>query len=553
MSATLADDSLLTTRMGVDAECVTQPIIPSSASDLGDRIILSPTESLPVAELEKVKDLIQGWGNSVNVVVIVPSRFRGEQWRPYTNEIHDKKTIEDVINRLKTGHVGLVVLIGRYDGVDLPDDACRVLVLDGIPAGYSPQERVKGSALGGTQEMNSHQVQRIEQGMGRGIRSTDDYCAVLLLDPRLVEKLYSASSQMQLSPATRAQYELSRKFAESSNASSLQFFDDAIREFLERDTEWVNASKEALKHTVYGSPNQVPPIAIAEHKAFKLALTRQFEEAKTALMENLTDIEDARYRGWIKQRAASYLHQVNSLDARKIQESARGDNNYLLRIPNDSRPPRLKPAKNQAIAAAEFLRDRYATAHLLQLGVESLLRDLTPSSERGTSNSFEAAIKELGLFLGFTSLRPEKEDPKGGGPDNLWVTTDNNFWIIEAKSEAIAKEVRREYLKQLTNSTDWCIKHYPGNYKCLPILIHPSRHPKSDAIARESARVMTFDKLGKLRDAVRRFSRAIQIESGYRDFKTVESNLIEYNLDSNSFINQWTQTFKEPGSYKESR
>ena len=35
----------------------------------------------------------------------------------------------------KRAHVGLVVLINKYDGIDLPDDACRVLVIEGLPGG----------------------------------------------------------------------------------------------------------------------------------------------------------------------------------------------------------------------------------------------------------------------------------------------------------------------------------------------------------------------------------------------------------------------------------
>lgn len=46
MTATLADDSILTTHMNVNPCCVTAPIISASASDLGDRIILTPLSLL---------------------------------------------------------------------------------------------------------------------------------------------------------------------------------------------------------------------------------------------------------------------------------------------------------------------------------------------------------------------------------------------------------------------------------------------------------------------------------------------------------------------------
>jgi hypothetical protein len=34
-----------------------------------------------------------------------------------------------------------VVLTNRYDGIDLPDDDCRLVVLDGLPTGADLQEK----------------------------------------------------------------------------------------------------------------------------------------------------------------------------------------------------------------------------------------------------------------------------------------------------------------------------------------------------------------------------------------------------------------------------
>ena len=41
--------------------------------------------------------------------------------------------ITQTVAPLKHQHVGLVVFVNRYDGIDLPDDACRILVIDGLP------------------------------------------------------------------------------------------------------------------------------------------------------------------------------------------------------------------------------------------------------------------------------------------------------------------------------------------------------------------------------------------------------------------------------------
>src|SRR5205085_11167134 len=118
-------------------------------------------------------------------------------------------------------HVGLVVLINKYDGVDLPGDACHVLVIDSLPEAYGELARVEARALDDSEAFLTRQVQRIEQGMGRGVRSNDDYCVVLLLGSRLTERLHHAGGFARFSPATRAQLRLSSRVTEMLAGTNL--------------------------------------------------------------------------------------------------------------------------------------------------------------------------------------------------------------------------------------------------------------------------------------------------------------------------------------------
>lgn len=55
LTATLADDSVLVTHFGADANSAARPITPKTADDLGDRMILSPLETHPGTDNEKVR------------------------------------------------------------------------------------------------------------------------------------------------------------------------------------------------------------------------------------------------------------------------------------------------------------------------------------------------------------------------------------------------------------------------------------------------------------------------------------------------------------------
>ena len=542
MTATLADDSVLTTKMGVAPACVTRPIAPASASDLGDRIILTPVETSAEVSVDDVRTRAVTWAERHNVVVIVPSRARGELWRPYTTEIHDRTTIDSVVQRLNDDHIGLVVLIARYDGIDLPETACRILIMDGLPERYSPHELVEAVALGGTDAMSGQQVQRIEQGIGRGVRSTDDYCAVLLVDPRLVERLYEAASLSQLSPGTRAQYDLSVQFSDRGRGKTMEFFTVAIDAFLSRDPSWVQASKKALEDVTYDHLAAVPAAATAQRDAFELALARRHLEAKTAFDAVYPTIVDARLRGWLKQRAAGYLNLVQPVQARDLQRSARIDNNFILKIPNEVSVPRLSAVADQAAATVAHLTSTYTTPRDLQVGVEALLRDLVPTVEQGSYNRFENALEHLGRILGFASSRPDQQN--GIGPDNFWAIGHDRYWVVEAKSEATAAQVSRDYLEQLSHSMDWFEADYPEpRHAAVPVMIHPSRQPMWDAVPRQGARVMTFARLERLRDAVGGFTAALLPDAGYTSKEAVAQNLSQFGLNAGALQQRWTEPF----------
>src|SRR5438445_6773125 len=115
---------------------------------------------------------------------------------------------------MKSEHSGIVVIVNSYDGNNLPQAACRLIIVYGLPDLTHKIEHIEHSALGGSELITSQFVQRIEQGMGRGIRSNDDYCVVILMGRSLIGMLYADNAVSMFTPATLAQLELSEKLAE---------------------------------------------------------------------------------------------------------------------------------------------------------------------------------------------------------------------------------------------------------------------------------------------------------------------------------------------------
>lgn len=197
LTATPADDNVLVTDLDADPAKLRHPVTPGSASDLGDHMILAPVGLNPDLDDEAVRVMARQFADGdrdgdgvaeaepVNVVVLVPSTKAAAAWSPYADRVHYVADLEAGVAELKAGHVGLVVLVNKYDGVDLPGKACYLLILDGVPRPMDAAERREASVLWGSETRLTRQIQRIEQGMGRGVRDNEGHCVVLLLGSEL--------------------------------------------------------------------------------------------------------------------------------------------------------------------------------------------------------------------------------------------------------------------------------------------------------------------------------------------------------------------------------
>jgi ATP-dependent DNA helicase DinG len=108
-----------------------------------------------------------------------------------------------------SGHAVLVATMSFWEGVDVPGDALRLVILDKIPfpVPTDPLVAARGAALqeDGGDPFSDYLVPAaaitLKQGFGRLIRSSSDRGVVALLDRRLVSRRYGPRLQQTLPPA----------------------------------------------------------------------------------------------------------------------------------------------------------------------------------------------------------------------------------------------------------------------------------------------------------------------------------------------------------------
>lgn len=531
MTATMSDDSILVTHFGADGTSLGNSICPSSADDLGERLILLPQETHPHVSEADVQELALELSRSINVVVIVPSERRSRFWKPIAVSVHDSSTIEDAVSKLRSGHVGLVVFIAKYDGIDLPGDACRMLILDGLPENYGELQRLEQLALRDSDAFVTRQIQRIEQGMGRGTRSNDDYCVVVLLGRRLVSHLYGDRAGRHFSVATRAQLELSRRVADMLRDEDFSAVRAVIDQCLDRDAGWVNAARNALDGVEYGA-SYVSDVSLARRAAADAAERGLYEEAADILNQAVNQVGDPRFRGWLRAELAAYIHRYDPVQASKILRTAVSENGGVAK-PSASTPyQRISKATAQAESASEYLRERYADSHELIVGINSLLSDLAPDPDR--TNDFEEAMHLVGRHLGFDAQRPERD--MGRGPDVLWALSADSFVVVECKSGSDADEIHKRDAAQLSSSMDWFRTEYGESPSVVPLMVHKSTHLHSAAAPRKGMRVMTFDDLERFRSSVESLFRACAAGNIHLDANRLREQLAAMKLSGSDLL-----------------
>jgi len=543
MTATLADDSILVSHLDADPDLVSKHITPRSASDIGDRMILVPQEIDPSISDDQLRDFLVTKAKTLNVVVIVPSKLRSEYWRDAATKIVDTTQIGATVTQLKTGHVGLVVLINRYDGVDLPNDACRILVLDGLPQAKRLIDQIENNMLHGSEQLIGRQIQRIEQGMGRGIRSNDDYCVVLLMGRSLTRDLFSFDAINKFSPATQAQLSLSEEVTKQLG-DGLHEIEAAMDYCLTQTPQWRKVAREALSNITYPEEADIRGVAVSQRHAFDAASIGDFKGAMDALQSVINDPEISEnpvVKGWLKWQFAEYQYFTDSSKSQETLKSALQINRALPKPLEGIEYEKLKTENlSQAKNSAWAIRSYDGNKNKLLIDVNGTLDDLIFLPE--TSNRFEQAFKNIAKLLGFEAQRPEND--YGKGPDVLWAVGNLQYIVIECKNGATNPIVNKADCNQLNGSANWFISKYDHSCAFTPLIVHPSNKFEYAASPHSKTRVMTNDDLDAFKNSVLSYVQAAASKLSEFDTQEAGKLLAQHHLLPDLLLNKFTRAPK---------
>tara|TARA_Y100000310_G_scaffold14871_1_gene14936 strand:- start:2473 stop:4953 length:2481 start_codon:yes stop_codon:yes gene_type:complete len=542
MTATLADDSILSTHFGVNPTELNNPITPDSAGDVGDRMILLPQVINPKITDEDIQRLCKSVSKKHNVVVITPSSFRARQWESIADLMLNASNISEGVERLKNQHVGLVVLNNRYDGIDLPQAACRLLVIDGLPDARNLIDRVKQSSLMSSNYDNLEKIQRIEQGMGRGVRSSDDFCVVLLSGKGLTSAVYTNNAIDNFSPATRAQMRISEEVANQVADKPASELEQLMDYCLCQNPQWIGFSKGQLAQLTYEERTDSKPVKLSLYEAYLLAVHGDVNRACQIIEDEANTCSEVALKGYLKQVLAEYTNINDESQAQSILLNANTLNQRLLKPLSGLNYKKVNDlAQEQAEQCSSYLSRKFLVRNSMIIFAHGVIDDLyfKPKS----ANKFEAALHNLAQMLGFNSQRPELSYNKG--PDNLWSIGNQQYLVIECKNEATSDKISKSYCNQLNGSSTWFENQYDFTSSHTPIMVHPSTKFEYASSPKPSIRIMNAERLEELRNNALSFFETISTNNEINNTDAIREKLITYKLQGRDIVQYYTVPFRE--------
>ena len=211
MSATVTNDSFLVKGLGLSPETIRTPLVFAGEKWSGEKMILIP--SLIHSDLDRGKMVVTfstaGEKRSVGVVVLAPSFQGTKDWAAAGAVVATKETIDSLVAGLHHGERKMtVVIVNRYDGIDLPDDDCRILIFDQQPFSENLTDRYADDCRAASEITAIRTARIIEQGLGRSVRGEKDYCVIIICGPNLIKCVRTKEARKYLSDQTRTQIEI---------------------------------------------------------------------------------------------------------------------------------------------------------------------------------------------------------------------------------------------------------------------------------------------------------------------------------------------------------
>lgn len=470
MSATTNNDAFFIKGLGVETDIVKNPLRYKDEKWSGEKMILIPFLMHEDLNRSLIYNTFgrENPNRNYGIVAVTPSKKYSLHWGACGSLVPDKENINEIISKLKDGNYSkTIVLSNRYDGIDLPDDSCRILILDTKPYASSLYDKLQEHFRENSRVIDIRIAQKVEQGLGRAVRGEKDYCVILITGGELINLVRSKKLKKYFSSQTNKQIEIgieagSIAVEQMNSNDAVSLLHNIIKICIGRDENWKQFYKEQMDNIIETDNDfDLLEILQLEKVAEQFHISGKHQKAIDCI-QNLIDTylsdDDKIERAYYLQEIARYSNSISKEMSNKYQLAAYNLNRILLKPSISIEFQKLKIDKKRTENIINWIK-KYDNFQDLFFEVKRISSKLSFSSN---ADDFEKALNELGTSLGFACERPDKELKMG--PDNLWSLSEDKYILFECKNEVDESRtsINKSETGQINNSCAWFKSNYPG-------------------------------------------------------------------------------------------
>ena len=420
----------------------------------GRRYILFPDRTFPSETAARTA--INLSKEQTRSLILAPNRTTAQSVIAQLNElspppvIFSASQVESTLQPFLSEDHAALVLHNRYDGLDLPGDACHLEWVCGLPGATNAQEAFLLNRLGVQSLLRDRIRTRLTQALGRCTRNPTDYALVIMSGSGTLDFCIKSENRSGFHPEIQAEIQY------GLNASQAKMPEDFIRTALahlrrepgwEKADEWIREQRDsypqvedevaqtlmtnvqdeidyarAMWVSDYQSALEKARIcgdrlggnALADYRAWWYYLTGS-AAALSITADNSTHladlVRDMFSRACSASPTATWFREASRLAEIEVDEEPLDDTLLL--------------------ACAEAIDTKIHDVGVVGAEFEKQAHEMIELLDKSEATPFEQGLEQLGLWLGLDAKRP-----KGSGvPDGVWPFAEETSVAFEAKSD----------------------------------------------------------------------------------------------------------------------
>jgi len=390
-------------------------------------------------------------------LVLTPNTPKAVSWNHIGNVLDRSNAVVQVDEFKHATDNRKLILAGRYDGIDLPGDSCRSMVLDGLPSGSSLYDRFLWSSLSLGNVLRSVIGARVIQSLGRISRGMSDYGIVAITDKTYLDWLLNRKNMAVLPGFVQKQIKLGLELTKQfTNEDDIK---QAINGFMARNESWLRSYDDFMNNCPVEAENidenELLEFAKAEVKFSRHYWNRDYGKALKAMLKVLDSATNynSSLAAWYYLWCAYCYELMGDQDNSNL--FYKHAYNFAKTLP---KPISIDKDVSQFPQQISYIETVFEIKNTQVTMPSKIYENLKYLDGTGSTNQTEESIRYLGIYLGLNSTRPDNEGDIG--PDNLWWL-DGVALVIEAKTgKKATNSYDKDNVGQLSQHINWVKENY---------------------------------------------------------------------------------------------